>query len=95
MVTSNRRKPAFVMSRVLSGETGLGLCTHLRAAGASPDGSIIRTTQLMTAWLVSEAGADDYALKPYRSEAGELVRLYLKPDVRSRAAAVWRSNFTG
>ena len=77
-------KPALiVIDRVLSGETGLGLCTHLRSAGARVPMVVLMgrdTVDDRVACL--EAGADDYFLKPYRSEEFlKLVRLYLKPDV--------------
>jgi len=80
------RQPALiVVDRMLSGESGLGLCTNLRKAGTR-----VPVLMLMARDTVDdraaclEAGADDYFLKPYRSEDFlRLVRLYLHPDPSS------------
>lgn len=77
------RQPALiVIDRMLAGESGLGLCTNLRKAG-----TVVPVLVLMARDTVDdrvaclEAGADDYFLKPYRSEDFlRLVRLYLHPD---------------
>ncbi len=77
------RQPALiVIDRMLSGESGLGLCTNLRKAG-----TVVPVLVLMARDTVDdrvaclEAGADDYFLKPYRAEDFlRLVRLYLHPD---------------
>lgn len=81
------RQPALiVVDRMLPGESGLGLCTHLRSAGTRVPMVVLMgrdTVDDRVACL--EAGADDYFLKPYRSEDFlRLVRLYLQPD-RSEA----------
>lgn len=71
-----------VIDRLLAGESGLSLCHQLRSQGArmpvllmmARDGVDDRAAAL-------EAGADDYFLKPYRSEEFlKLVKLYLQPD---------------
>jgi len=71
-----------VIDRMLAGESGLTLCTTLRSRGIrmpvllmmARDGVEDRVACL-------EAGADDYFLKPYRTEDFlKLVRLYLQPD---------------
>jgi OmpR family response regulator NblR len=77
------RQPALiVVDRMLAGESGLGLCMHLRNAGTRVPVLVLMardTVDDRAACL--EAGADDYFLKPYRSEDFlRLVRLYLHPD---------------
>ena len=71
-----------VVDRMLTGESGLWFCSRLRASG-----SRIPVLMLMAKDAVEdrvaclEAGADDYFLKPYRTdEFLRLVRLYLQPD---------------
>ena len=76
-------QPALVViDRMLPGESGLGLCTHLRNTGAQMPMVVLMgrdTVDDRVACL--EAGADDYFLKPYRSDDFlKLVRLYLQPD---------------
>ncbi|WP_353931956.1 response regulator transcription factor [Okeanomitos corallinicola TIOX110] len=74
-----------VIDRMLSGESGISLCKNIRTIGQHPPILILMardTVDDRAACL--EAGADDYILKPYRSEDFlQLVRLYLKPDVDS------------
>lgn len=71
-----------VIDRMLSGESGLSLCTHLRRMGNRVPVLLLMgrdTVDDRVACL--ESGADDYFLKPYRTEEFlELVRLYLEPD---------------
>ncbi len=71
-----------VVDRMLAGESGLELCTQLRKAGNRVPLLVLMardTVEDRVACL--EAGADDYFLKPYRSEEFlRLVRLYLQPD---------------
>ncbi len=71
-----------VVDRMLAGESGLWFCNRLRSLGnrvpvlllMARDGVDDRVACL-------EAGADDYFLKPYRTEEFlRLVRLYLQPD---------------
>jgi DNA-binding response OmpR family regulator len=77
------RQPALiVVDRMLAGESGLQVCTYLRSGGARVPVVVLMgrdTVDDRVACL--EAGADDYFLKPYRSEDFlKLVRLYLQPD---------------
>jgi DNA-binding response OmpR family regulator len=71
-----------VVDRLLAGESGLWLCNHLRTTGARMPVLLLMardTVEDRAACL--EAGADDYFLKPYRTEDFlRLVRLYLQPD---------------
>lgn len=78
------RQPALVvLDRMLSGESGLVLCKNLRSAGMrSPVLVLMARDTVDDRVACLEAGADDYILKPYRSEDFlKLIRLYLKPDV--------------
>lgn len=80
---SRELQPALiVIDRMLAGESGLELCSHLRKAGARVPVLVLMardTVDDRAACL--EAGADDYFLKPYRSETFlQMVRLYLQPD---------------
>lgn len=77
-------QPALVViDRMLAGESGLSLCSHLRASGARmPVLLLIARDSLEDRVACMQAGADDYFLKPYRSEDFlKLVRLYLQTDV--------------
>ena len=79
-------QPALVViDRLLAGESGLSLCNHLRAAGAQmPVLLMMAKDGLDDRIACLQAGADDYFLKPYRSEEFlRLVRLYLQTDVKS------------
>ena len=76
-------QPALVVvDRLLAGESGLELCTHLRIAGARvPVVALMGRDTIDDRVACLESGADDYFLKPYRSEDFlKLVRLYLQPD---------------
>lgn len=72
-----------VIDRMLAGESGLSLCNHLRASGVRmPVLMLVSRDSLEDRVACLEAGADDYFLKPYRSEEFlKLVRLYLQPDL--------------
>lgn len=77
------RQPALiVVDRMLAGESGLGLCTHLRSVGARVPMVVLMARDTVDDRVAClEAGADDYFLKPYRSDDFlKLVRLYLQPD---------------
>jgi OmpR family response regulator NblR len=77
------RQPALVvLDRMLAGESGLALCKNLRNAGMrSPVLVLMARDTVDDRVACLEAGADDYILKPYRSEDFlKLIRLYLKPD---------------
>jgi OmpR family response regulator NblR len=68
---------------MLSGESGLSLCKNIRSLGMrSPVLVLMARDTVDDRVACLEAGADDYFLKPYRSEDFlSLVRLYLKPDL--------------
>ncbi|NJO42596.1 MAG: response regulator transcription factor [Cyanobacteria bacterium CRU_2_1] len=74
-----------VVDRMLAGESGLSLCNHLRANGARMPVLLLMardTVEDRVACL--QAGADDYFLKPYRTDDFlKLVRLYLQSDAPS------------
>ncbi|MEH1827617.1 MULTISPECIES: response regulator transcription factor NblR [unclassified Nostoc] len=78
------RQPALiVLDRMLAGESGLSLCKNLRSTGMRSPVLILMARDTVDDRVAClEAGADDYILKPYRSEDFlKLIRLYLKPDV--------------
>lgn len=80
---SRDRQPALVVvDRMLAGDSGLGLCVNLRSAGAQMPVVILMARDTVDDRVAClEAGADDYFLKPYRSEEFlKLVRLYLHPE---------------
>ncbi len=79
------RPSLIVIDRLLSGESGLSLCNHLRVAGnRTPVVLLMARDAVEDRVACLEAGADDYFLKPYRSEEFlKLVRLYLQPDTTS------------
>jgi DNA-binding response OmpR family regulator len=74
-----------VVDRMLSGESGLWLCNRLRSLGTrAPVLMLMARDTVEDRVACLEAGADDYFLKPYRSEDFiKLVRLYLQPDAAS------------
>lgn len=71
-----------VVDRMLAGGSGLRLCNYLRNAGARmPVLLLMARDGIEDRVACLEAGADDYFLKPYRTEEFlKLVRIYLKPD---------------
>jgi two-component system, OmpR family, response regulator NblR len=71
-----------VIDRLLAGESGLSLCNHLRSAGVRlPVLLLMARDTVDDRAACLESGADDYFLKPYRTEEFlKLVRLYLQPD---------------
>lgn len=77
------RQPALiVVDRMLAGESGLGLCTHLRSLGSRVPVLVLMVRDTVDDRVAClDAGADDYFLKPYRSEQFlQLVRIYLQPE---------------
>ena len=77
------RQPALiVIDRMLAGESGLGLCTNLRKSGTRVPVLVLMARDTVDDRVAClDAGADDYFLKPYRTEDFlRLVRLYLRPD---------------
>jgi two-component system, OmpR family, response regulator NblR len=71
-----------VVDRMLAGESGLALCSQLRSLGnCTPVVMLMARDTVDDRVACLEAGADDYFLKPYRTEEFlRLVRLYLKPE---------------
>ncbi|TAF11045.1 MAG: DNA-binding response regulator [Nostocales cyanobacterium] len=80
---SHRQPALIVVDRMLTGESGLSLCRNIRTIGyCSPVLILMARDTVDDRIACLEAGADDYILKPYRSEDFlKLIRLYLKPDV--------------
>jgi OmpR family response regulator NblR len=77
-------QPAMVVvDRALAGESGLKLCHQLRNTGSRVPLLLLMARDTVDDRVAClEAGADDYFLKPYRTEAFlQLVRLYLKPEI--------------
>ena len=74
-----------VVDRLLDGDSGLSFCHNLRTTGTQIPVLLMMARDTVDDRVACiEAGADDYFLKPYRSdEFLKLVRLYLKPDVPS------------
>lgn len=80
---ASEHQPALiVVDRMLAGESGLWFCNRLRSLGNhSPVLMLMARDTLDDRVACLEAGADDYFLKPYRSEDFlKLVRLYLQPE---------------
>lgn len=80
MVQKNR--PALiVIDRMLGGDSGLTLCQNLRNQGLrTPIVLLMARDSLDDRVACLEAGADDYFLKPYRTDAFlRLTQLYLQP----------------
>lgn len=71
-----------VVDRMLPGESGLWFCDRLRSTGARvPVLMLMARDTVEDRVACLEAGADDYFLKPYRSDDFlKLVRLYLQPN---------------
>lgn len=79
---AQEKHPALiVIDRMLAGESGLEFCSHLRAQGnRTPMLLLMARDTLDDRIACLEAGADDYFLKPYRSdEFLKLVNNYLQP----------------
>jgi OmpR family response regulator NblR len=68
---------------MLAGESGLALCSNLRAIGARMPVLLLMARDSVDDRVAClQAGADDYFLKPYRSDDFlKLVRLYLQTHV--------------
>lgn len=71
-----------VVDRMLAGESGLWFCNRLRSLGNRVPVLLMMARDSVDDRVAClEAGADDYFLKPYRTEEFlRLVRLYLQPD---------------
>lgn len=74
-----------VVDRMLSGESGLWFCNRLRSQGNRVPVLLMMARDTVDDRVAClEAGADDYFLKPYRTDDFlKLVRLYLQPDTPS------------
>ncbi|MGD1714374.1 response regulator transcription factor NblR [Dapis sp. BLCC M172] len=75
-------KPALiVIDRMLAGESGLSLCSNLRKMGNKmPMLLLMGRDQVEDRVACLESGADDYFLKPYRSDDFlQLISFYLQP----------------
>ncbi|NEP56323.1 MAG: response regulator transcription factor [Symploca sp. SIO2G7] len=75
-------QPAMVVvDRSLSGESGLKLCNQLRSSGFRIPLILLMARETVNDRVAClEAGADDYFLKPYRTETFlQMVRFYLEP----------------
>ncbi|MBE9127462.1 MULTISPECIES: response regulator transcription factor NblR [unclassified Coleofasciculus] len=74
-----------VVDRALSGESGLSFCTRIRKTGSRvPLLLLMARDSIEDRVACLQAGADDYFLKPYRSEPFlQMVRLYLEPNAGS------------
>ncbi|MGD1856139.1 MAG: response regulator transcription factor NblR [Leptolyngbyaceae cyanobacterium] len=78
-----KHQPALiVINRMLAGESGLDLCQQLRSQGdRTPMLLLMARDNLDDRVACIESGADDYILKPYRSEEFlALVSAYLQPS---------------
>lgn len=83
---ATEKHPALiVVDRLLEGDSGLSFCHNLRTSGTRIPVLLLMARDTVDDRVACiEAGADDYFLKPYRSEEFlKLVRMYLKPDVPS------------
>jgi two-component system, OmpR family, response regulator NblR len=80
---SHGQPALIVVDRMLVGESGLSFCKHLRNIGNRSPVLILMARDTVDDRIAClDAGADDYILKPYRSEDFlKLIRLYLKPDI--------------
>ncbi len=77
------RHPALiVVDRMMPGESGLSFCSHLRGTGMRTPVLLLMARDAVDDRVAClESGADDYFLKPYRSDDFlKLVKLYLKVD---------------
>lgn len=86
LVQIMERQPALIIiDRMLGADSGLVLCHHLRQLGNQvPVLLLISRDNVEDRVACLEAGADDYFVKPYRSEEFlQLVQLYLQPETVS------------
>ena len=80
---ATRQQPALiVVDRMLAGESGLALCSQLREHSIHVPVLLLMSKDTVSDRVAClEAGADDYFLKPYRTDSFlKLVQLYLKPE---------------
>ena len=81
-VVRSRHPALIVVNRMLAGESGVDLCQQLRSQGdRTPMLLMMARDNLDDRVACIESGADDYFLKPYRSdEFLALVSAYLQPS---------------
>jgi len=89
-----------VIDRMLAGESGLSLCTNLRKMGNNkPLLLLMARDRVEDRVACLESGADDYFLKPYRSdEFLQLIRFYLQPNTSDKDQLIFGNlilDFTG
>lgn len=72
-----------VVDRTLGSESGLKVCQRLRERGVHAPLLLLMTRDTVEDRIAClEAGADDYCLKPYQTEAFlQLLQIYLRPEV--------------
>lgn len=77
-----------VIDRMLVGTSGLNLCRQLRAGGIRTPVLILMTRDTLEDRVAClEVGADDYFLKPYRTEEFlRCISLYLQPSSTSKSS---------
>jgi len=80
--TDNFSPALIVVDRMLTGESGLDLCGRLRAFGSRTPLLLMMSRDAVSDRVAClEAGADDYFLKPYRTDDFlRLVTFYLQPS---------------
>jgi DNA-binding response OmpR family regulator len=79
-------QPAMVVvDRALAGESGLKLCSQIRSSGSRVPILLLMARDTVDDRVAClESGADDYFLKPYRTEPFlQMVRLYLEPKTNA------------
>lgn len=74
-----------VVDRSLGSESGLKVCQRLRERGVHAPMLLLMTRDTVEDRIAClEAGADDYCLKPYQTEAFlQLLQIYLQPEASS------------
>lgn len=80
---ATEHQPALiVVDRMLAGESGLSFCSRLRSLGnVTPVLMLMARDTVDDRVACLEAGADDYFLKPYRTEEFlKLIKIYLQPE---------------
>lgn len=80
---ATEHQPALiVVDRMLTGESGLSFCSRLRSLGnVTPVLMLMARDTVDDRVACLEAGADDYFLKPYRTEEFlKLIKIYLQPE---------------
>ena len=79
---SSIRPALIVVDRMLAGESGLSLCRGLRDRGIHQPILLLMSKDTVADRIAClEAGADDYFLKPYRSDNFlNLLQIYLQPE---------------